>query len=591
MRSFLVSFGGLGVLSVFGAAWTGCGDNLTGTCVDTSTCPCPEGTTGQLDDAGVNHCIDSEAGADAIAEGGSEGGTMDGGSDAPADAPMEATISCDAATAIVCGTQCVDSTKPENCGACMHTCPAPTSGHGSATCSAPNTCGIACSSGFHTCNGDCLPDTNEPSADPCVVTDALGVFVSPSGSDTGACGTKASPCATIGKGLTVAKAANKRTYVCEGTYNEKLVVDSSLDGVKVFGGFACSNWAYDVMKKPLVAPSTAGYSLAISGLTTGVSFTDFQFQSANATSAGASSIAVFVNGSSNVAFKRVVITAGDAQDGAAGVLSSFTYPSATTLRGNAGSGGTGGPANLVTCPGGLTTTGGKGGDSPASSGDPGLPSLGGGAGGTSAACVGTGGGGAFGTAAGNAANGGGAASLGALTSGGWTPAAGAQGTNGGPGQGGGGGGGVTPGGGGGGGAGGCGGAGGGGGGGGASVAIVSMNSAITLTTCTLTSKRGGTGGAGVSGQPGQSSGGNGGIPDPSGGCLGGRGGAGGLGGAGGGGAGGVSAGVLYKGTAPTLDSQTTSSFVQGQKGTKGTGGVPTTNDGIDGANGVTLVVP
>ncbi len=74
-----------------------------------------------------------------------------------------------------------------------------------------------------------------------------------------------------------------------------------------------------------------------------------------------------------------------------------------------------------------------------------------------------------------------------------------------------------------------------------------------------------------------------------GGCAGGHGGTGGTGGSGGGGAGGVSAGILYKGTAPTLDTATTSKFVQGLAGTKGTGGVPGTNDGIDGPTGIQVL--
>jgi hypothetical protein len=39
------------------------------------------------------------------------------------------------------------------------------------------------------------------------------------------------------------------------------------------------------------------------------------------------------------------------------------------------------------------------------------------------------------------------------------------------------------------------------------------------------------------------------------------------------------AGVLYKGSKPTLDATTTTT---GDSGAKGTGGVPTANDGVDG---------
>ena len=72
-------------------------------------------------------------------------------------------------------------------------------------------------------------------------------------------------------------------------------------------------------------------------------------------------------------------------------------------------------------------------------------------------------------------------------------------------------------------------------------------------------------------------------------CSGGNGGAGGAGGAGGGGAGGISAGVLYKGTKPTYGADTT--VTTGALGTKGTGGVPATNDGIDGQKSDALTAP
>ncbi|MCL4756376.1 MAG: PE-PGRS family protein, partial [Myxococcales bacterium] len=64
---------------------------------------------------------------------------------------------------------------------------------------------------------------------------------------------------------------------------------------------------------------------------------------------------------------------------------------------------------------------------------------------------------------------------------------------------------------------------------------------------------------------------------------------GGAGGAGGGGAGGISVAVVWKGTAaPTLDGS--AKVTLGNKGTKGAGGKPGTNDGIDGVAQNTLEV-
>jgi hypothetical protein len=118
---------------------------------------------------------------------------------------------------------------------------------------------------------------------------------------------------------------------------------------------------------------------------------------------------------------------------------------------------------------------------------------------------------------------------------------------------------------------------------------VAFQSAVTFTNTTLISATAGNGGIGVAGQAGQSTLSTGGGNPSPGGCLGGRGGTGGAGGAGGGGAGGISAGILYKGTAPTIDGTTTANFVQGQAGLKGTGGVPGTNDGINGPAGIQVL--
>ena len=82
----------------------------------------------------------------------------------------------------------------------------------------------------------------------------------------------------------------------------------------------------------------------------------------------------------------------------------------------------------------------------------------------------------------------------------------------------------------------------------------------------------GNGGAGTAGQKGQKPGGFGGNrTDATNACNGGNGGSGGDGAPGGGGAGGVSIGVLYKGSAPTLDSETTAKIVLGTKGAAGAG--------------------
>ncbi len=446
--------------------------------------------------------------------------------------------------------------------------------------------------------GTCVTG-DEPKDEPCLLDALYGVFVSPNGTANGL-GTKMSPLKSIDAAITMAVpeggVTRKNVYVCAGTYDEMITITAARDKVRVYGGFRCADWFYTGVL-PTLAPTVAGVPLTLTGVTSAL-FADLEIDAQSAPStppatgsaSGASSIAVVANGATGVEFRRSKIVAGNGQPGADGVLVPYTFPSATDLRGNAADGGAGGPAKPYSCPGGLTTTGGKGGDSPTGSGDNGLPALGGGAGSTTTQCASQVAGG-IGASPPPAQNGNGAG-IGSFAGGGWMPGTGSPGTGGAPGQGGGGGGALSPGGGGGGGAGGCGGAGGAaGGGGGASVAVLSIGSEITFTNIAIVSGVAGNGGAGVAGQPGESQVGNGGVQDPAGGCPGGRGGTGGAGGAGGGGAGGVSAGILYKGTAPTVDSASTSKFVQGASGMKGAGGVPGTNDGIDGPTGIQVSGP
>ena len=198
MKLWIGALGALAGTGVFGVAIAACSSPLGPTCGVDFNC---------ADDAAADGVAADGMTGDGAGDANGDQSTTDGGGDGPSDAPMETTVSCDASTAITCNGECVDSTQPAHCGSCTNVCTAPT--HGQATCTAPSTCGITCDATYHACNGNCLPDSNEPSMDACVVSDALGVFVAPTGSDTTGCGTKALPCQTIGKGLAVAKVAGK----------------------------------------------------------------------------------------------------------------------------------------------------------------------------------------------------------------------------------------------------------------------------------------------------------------------------------------------------------------------------------------------
>jgi hypothetical protein len=423
--------------------------------------------------------------------------------------------------------------------------------------------------------------SGDPTSESCLVADQYAVFVDGTAATDGN-GTKASPFKTIAEG--VAAANGRLVLVCDTTYDEQVKLTA---GVKLYGGFNCTDWSRDAGKRAVVAPTAKGTALDVESVGDPVLIEGMEFDAQDGTAAGESSIAAFVNGSSNVSFLGVKLIAGQGAAGASGVLTKFTYPTGTQLDGNDAVTIAGGALKQCACPAGDQSIGGRGGDAPTpQDGNPGLPALGGGAGGKAGqSCAGNpSGSGSDGNPATAPSDASGASTLGALSSTGWTPSKGANGAPGGPGQGGGGGASTATGGGGGGGCGGCGGAAGpGGGGGGASVALIVLNSTVTVdATSELVTGNAGDGGSGAAGQTGDTTFGLGGNRD-TGGCAGGNGGAGADGGAGGGGAGGVSVAVLWKGTAaPTVDPNAT--ITLGAKGSAGTGGDAGHNDGVDGTS-------
>ncbi len=526
------------------------------------------------------------------------------------------SVVCDGTTTLDCSGTCFAPTDPDHCGGCSTVCPGPTNGNGQATCSgATPTCGIACSSGYHVCNGACEPNTDDPSVsgDPCILSSTYGVFVSSTtGSDTTGNGTPSAPYATITHGL-AHLGSTTRVYVCDGTYNEQVSVTTS---VSLYGALTCAggDWQYSAGTTANVAPTGGGPALTVSGVSGAVVVEDMTFTSPAATGTdasgnGKSSIAAFVNGSSNVNFLRATLTAEAGAAGSTGIAGSTTpnYTGATAPNGAAGGASGSALGGAVTCQDGNTSTGGSGGV-PGAGATPGGSGTAGGWSPVGTATFpfdgapGTGGVGACPVNAHSGANGshqaGGSAAttIGSLSNAGWTSTPGTNGVDGDPGQGGGGGGGLgTPNvGGNAGGAGGCGGTGGrGGGGGGASIALASFNSTVTLTTSVLASSTGGTGGEGGTGENGQ----GGGASDSdsgSGACSGSFGGNGAGGSGGAGGTGGTSAAIVWKGTQPTTDSSTNAHLTAGSLGTPGiagpagTGGsnaLGTGNGGNPGATG------
>jgi hypothetical protein len=413
----------------------------------------------------------------------------------------------------------------------------------------------------------CNVDAEPTSAPLCVVSE-YGVFVAPGAKGDGS---KQMPLGTIQQAIDVAISKGlPRVYVCEGDYPENIVIKNS---VSLFGGFTCS-WG-KATKNPRVVPTTTGYAAAISGVQASVSepmvVADLEFVGLGATAPGESSVGVFILESGGIHLRRIAVSAGSGQPGAAGAP--FTSNASTTvLTGHSGVDTAGATKNDCACASYGSSTGGAGGNggtAVVADGQPGLsgtaapanppatPPFDGKGGGGAPNPTGNCQNGAFG-AVGTARKGGnGATSFGTPSSNGWTPGNGTDGEAGNAGQGGGGGGGDNlAGGGGGGGGGGCGGCGGGAGragqGGGASIALLSTNSQIVIEASQFSTEDGAKGGDGSSGESG-AGGGGGGAVGKTGACGGREGGAGAGGGGGGGGAGGPSIGIAFSGPAPLLD--------------------------------------
>jgi hypothetical protein len=263
------------------------------------------------------------------------------GDAAPADGPStinEADVveaGCPPPTTLECGGLCVDPSLPAHCGTCGNVCAGPGSMQGQATCSVNGAsgadgggpCGITCNPGYHLCSGDCLSNTNDPHDDPCVVSDATGVFVATTGSDTTGQGTMERAYATVSKGIAQAIGGTKRVYVCLGTYGEQLSIGASADGLKVYGGLDCTKgWKYvgnsSTAATLVASPAAAaapGTALTVTGpMTAGVTFEDVNFASPDETGAGASSVAVFATTSAKVTLMRGSVTAGKAGNGTSG---------------------------------------------------------------------------------------------------------------------------------------------------------------------------------------------------------------------------------------------------------------------------------
>jgi hypothetical protein len=450
---------------------------------------------------------------------------------------------------------------------------------------------------FDASDGFTCDPTKSPHDDPCVLSETLGVFVSPSGLDANP-GTRAAPLRTITAGLVRAAVLGVgRVYACAGAYAETVRVASA---VSVYGGLECAaapDWRYGDGDLSQVTGAANAAAFTVDGVAAPLALEDLRVVAPDAVGQdtagnGRSSVAVLVN-ASVVTMRRCVLVAGAGAAGHDGT-SIANYLGPVAPAGQSADGGAGGAGGSMVCDDGTLSAGGAGGDPSASSGGRGssvppvAPS--GASDGLGGAREASGCGQGDPGASGDPGDGGSAApTAGAWSDVGWEPSAGGAGVDGHPGQGGGGGGAVSLASqaGSGGGAGGCGGAGGGGGGGGgASIALVCLAGTVSIEGCVLQPSSAGNGGAGSMGQAAQA-GATPGIAQGVMGCTGGVGGNGGGGGGGAGGSGGVSACILYRGSAPvgTVACALGAEGSPGGGGAGGPGGVNANGAAATGAGG------
>ncbi|MFO0686020.1 MAG: putative metal-binding motif-containing protein [Sandaracinus sp.] len=545
-------------------------------------------------------------------------------------------------------------TQNTNCGACGVDC--------TMIFAHPNafgTCNVSGSSAscVMNCNANSF-DLNAVPNDGCEFTlDASAIYVStndPMSADDATCGlgpvgTGAGrhPCRTIAFGQSRATATSRtRVLIADGLYN----VDVTLvNGQSLLGGYRADTWERHVATTLTTIRGTTGAghrrTITATNITSATLVEGFSIEAASASSPGANSYAIYVSGgTSALSIQNNVVYAGNGApggpgsagaDGAAGTNGSPGLVAIGTGSTNCSTTRLGGAGGAQTC-GGVSVSGGAGGNAvcrPLNDGTPHSSSAGGtgsgtggGAGGAraydlswaNAACtlcnIPTGGqsyngsNGAFGANGSNGAAGVGAASAtGSVIASEWVGTSGGGGGT--AGNGGGGGGGSAGGGGqanatcvddlggtgGGGGSGGCGGALGTGGlAGGGSFAIFVVNTASypVIANNIIYRGFGGTGGNGGRGGAGGVAGnGAAGGAACTGACFcsgaagtGGGGGNGGQGGGGGGGAGGVSYGIYVSG-ASGYGAGTNTFPVSGGGGSGGSGGPSLGNAGTNGVTG------
>ncbi len=188
-----------------------------------------------------------------------------------------------------------------------------------------------------------------PADDPCVIIEALGVFVSKKfggALTTGGNGTLNAPFASLQKGIAEAKRLNKRVYACAETYDEAITFEN---GVSVFGYFNCDKQTWTVIPPPAStdsgAPSTGlrariaaptSPAARASGIANDTVIESVDIIAPDATTPSGSSIGLIASVSPKLELSHVKVHAGIARKGDDGVAGVQIPDSPGTRNGESG---------------------------------------------------------------------------------------------------------------------------------------------------------------------------------------------------------------------------------------------------------------
>lgn len=155
-----------------------------------------------------------------------------------------------------------------------------------------------------------LPGT--PTED--MLTEQYGVFVSATGKPD-ADGSRANPLSTIAKGIEQGKRTSKHVYVCEGTFNESIILER---GISVIGGLDCSApiWKKTSKATRINAPTSPAMKATNIDIATRVE--SLEVYAPNGTAAAPTSIGLHAKAAPALVIAASKIVAGRAAAGADG---------------------------------------------------------------------------------------------------------------------------------------------------------------------------------------------------------------------------------------------------------------------------------